>query len=158
MMEGSYFEDFRVGDRVVSPARTITEADIVLFAALTGDWHSVHTDAEYAKHTDFGERIAHGLLILAVSAGLMFRAGDRAVPRSTIALYGVEKARFIAPTKIGDTIHVEAEVVQVGVIDEQRGLIAFSHRVINQRGEELLSYANKLLVSRRPAVIRTIDG
>jgi 3-hydroxybutyryl-CoA dehydratase len=153
-----YFEDFRVSDRVVSPARTITEADIVLFAALTGDWQPVHTNLEYAKHTGYGERIAHGLLILAVSGGLMFEAGIHAVPRSTITLYGLEKARFVAPTKVGDTIHVEAEVVRVGVIDDQRGLITFNHRIINQRGEEVLTYTNKLIVSRRPAAIEESHG
>jgi 3-hydroxybutyryl-CoA dehydratase len=151
MMECAYFEDFRVGDRVVSPDRTITETDIMVFAALTGDWHAVHTDAEYAKHTMFGERIAHGLLILAIGAGLLFQAGERGVPRSTIALYGVERTRFVAPTKIGDTIHVEAEVVQIGAIDERRGLIAFAHRILNQRGEEVLTYTSKLVVGRRPS-------
>lgn len=157
MTECAYFEDFQVGDRIVSPARTITETDIVLFAALTGDWHPVHTDAEYAKHTLFGERIAHGLLILAVGSGLMFRAGDRGVPRSTIALYGLEKARFTAPTKIGDTLHVEAEVMQMTAIDEQRGLLTVSHRVVNQRNEEVLTYTTRLLVGRRPLVTEAID-
>jgi acyl dehydratase len=149
MTDCAYFEDFQVGDRIISPARTITESDIGLFAALTGDWHAVHTDAEYAKHTMFGERVAHGLLVLAIGSGLMFQAGERGVPRSTIALYGVEKSRFVAPTKIGDTIHVEAEVVQASVIDECRGLIAFAHRVLNQRGEEVLTYISKLVVGRR---------
>jgi acyl dehydratase len=158
MTEGAYFEDFHVGDRISSPARTITETDIVLFASLTGDWHAVHTDAEYAKQTMYGERIAHGLLILGIAAGLMFRAGDRGVPRSTIALYGVEKTRFVMPTKIGDTIHVEAEVTQVGAIDAQRGLIAFGHRIMNQRGEEVLTYTSKLLVARRPPAPSVAQG
>jgi 3-hydroxybutyryl-CoA dehydratase len=153
MTEAMYFEDFRVNDRIVSAARTITEADIVLFAALTGDWQAVHTDMEYAKHTVYGERIAHGLLILAVSGGLMFEAGIRTAPKSTITLYGLEKARFIAPTKIGDTIHVEAEVVRVRSIDDRRGLITFNHHIINQRGEEVLVYTDKLIVSRRPPTI-----
>jgi acyl dehydratase len=158
MTECAYFEDFQVGDRIVSPARTITETDIMVFAALTGDWHAVHTDAEFAKHTIFGERIAHGLLILAIGGGLMFRAGDRGVPRSTIALSGVEKTRFVTPAKIGDTIHVEAEVVQAGAIDEQRGLIAFGHRILNQRGEEVLTYTTKLVVGRRPLAPRVTGG
>jgi acyl dehydratase len=151
MTDCTYFEDFRVGDRIVSPARTITETDIVLFASLTGDWHGVHTDREFAKHTMYGERIAHGLLILAIGGGLMFQTGNLGVPRSTIALYGLEKTRFAIPTKIGDTIHVEAEVVQVGSIDERRGLITFAHRILNQRGEEVLTYTSKLVVGRRPS-------
>ena len=99
MTECAYFEDFRVGDRVVSPARTITETDIVLFAALTGDWQAIHTDAIYAKHTMFGERIAHGLLTLAISGGLMFQAGDRGVPRSTIVLYWDRKGPLPHPNQ-----------------------------------------------------------
>jgi acyl dehydratase len=150
MQEWVYFEDFKVGDQIVSPARTITETDIVLFAALTGDWHAAHADAEWAKRSPYGERIAHGLLILAISGGLMFRAGERAVPRTTIALYGVEKARFVTATRIGDTLHVEAEVAQVGAVDSSRGLITFRHQVRNQRGEVVVTYTSKLLVSRRP--------
>lgn len=150
-MAGVYFEDFHVGDTIVTPARTITETDIVLFAALSGDWHPMHTDAEYAKQTDFGERIAHGLLTLAVSSGLLFRAGERGIPGATLALWGVERARFVAPTKIGDTLSVIGEVVQLTAVDAQRGLIAFHQRVLNQRGEEVLTYTSKLLVARRPA-------
>ena len=149
MTEGAYFEDFHVGDRIRSPARTITETDLVLFAALSGDWHPMHTDAEYAKQTAYGERIAHGLLTLAVSSGLMFRAGDRGIPSSTLALWGVEKVRFVAATKIGDTLHVEGEVVQLTAIDARRGLITFHQRVVNQHGEEVLTYTSKLLVARR---------
>ena len=150
-MAGVYFEDFQVGDTIATPARTITETDIVLFAALSGDWHPIHTDAEHAKQTDFGERIAHGLLTLAVSSGLMFRAGERGIPTSTLALWGVEKVRFVAPTKIGDTLSVTGEVVRLTAIDAQRGLITFQQRVMNQRGEEVLTYTSKLLVARRPA-------
>ena len=157
MAECVYFEDFRVGDRVRTPARTITETDIVLFAALTGDWHPVHTDAEYAKRSTFGERIAHGLLSLAIGSGLMFRAGDRGIPSSTIALSGVEKVRFIAPSKIGDTIHVEGEIAGLTTIDTKRGLITWKHRVVNQRGEEVLTYTSKLLVGRRLSATGTVD-
>ena len=157
MAECVYFEDFRVGDRVRTPARTITETDIVLFAALTGDWHPVHTDAEYAKRSTFGERIAHGLLSLAIGSGLMFRAGDRGIPSSTIALWGIEKVRFITPTKIGDTIHVEGEIAGLTTIDTERGLITWKHRVVNQRGEEVLTYTSKLLVGRRLSATDTVD-
>jgi 3-hydroxybutyryl-CoA dehydratase len=149
MNVGAYFDDFHVGDTVVTPARTITETDIVLFAALSGDWHPMHTDAEYAKQTAYGQRIAHGLLTLAISSGLLFRAGDRGIPSSTLALWGVEKVRFVAATKIGDTLHVEGEVVQLTAIDASRGLITFRQRVVNQHDEEVLTYTSKLLVARR---------
>jgi len=149
MNVGTYFEDFQVGDTIITPARTITETDIVLFAALSGDWHPLHTDAEHTKQTAYGERIAHGLLTLAISSGLMFRAGEHSVPSSSLALWGVEKVRFVAPTKIGDTLHVEGEIVQLTAIDARRGLITFQQRVVNQRGAEVLTYTSKLLVARR---------
>ncbi len=145
-----FFEDFRVGDRGVTPGRTITETDLVLFAALSGDWHPVHTNVEYAKGSLFGERIAHGLLILAVSSGLMFRAEKYGrLPEAAIALWGLEKVRFVAPVRIGDTIHLENEVVQMSEINGERGLITMRHRVRNQRGEEVLTFTMKILVRRR---------
>jgi 3-hydroxybutyryl-CoA dehydratase len=157
-MEESYFEDFRVGDAITTAARTITETDIVLFAALSGDWHPLHTDAEHAKQTVYSERIAHGLLTLSISSGLMFRAGKRGIPSSTIALWGVEKVRFVAPTKIGDTLHVESEVVQLTSVDAQSGLITFQQRVVNQHSATVLSYTSKLLVARRPAEAAVIGA
>jgi 3-hydroxybutyryl-CoA dehydratase len=153
-----YFEDFHIGDRVRTPARTVTEADIVLFAALTGDWHPVHTDAEHARASVFGERIAHGLLVLAMGSGLLFRAGDQGIPRSTIALWGMEKARFVAATRIGDTLHVEGEISQLTAIDVGRGLITYRHRVVNQRGEEVLTFTSKLLVARRPTEAAGVES
>jgi len=102
MAEMKYFEDFNVGDRIVTRGRTITEADIVMFSALSGDWHPLHTDVEYAKQGPFKERIAHGFLVLSVASGLL--------PLSEIAIiafYGMDKVRFIAPVRLLDTIHVE---------------------------------------------------
>lgn len=150
-MEKEYFEDCRVGDQVATPGRTITETDVVLFSALSGDWHGLHTNVEYAKDSVFGERIAHGMLILAISSGLVFRAGEYALfPKSTIALSGIEKARFTAPTRIGDTIYLECEIVKLTEIDDKRGLITMSYRVKNQRGEDVLTYTTKALAGRRP--------
>jgi len=150
-MEKAYFEDCQVGDRIVSPGRTVTETDIVMFAALTGDWNPLHTNVEYAKDTAFGERIAHGLLVLAISSGLMFRPGEALLfPRSSLALAGLEKVRFVAPTKIGDTIHLEGEVVGLTELDRHRGLITASVRVKNHRGKDVLTFVIKVLAGRRP--------
>jgi len=149
--EKAYFEDCRIGDRVVAPARTITETDVVQFAALTADWHPLHTNTEYAKQTIFGERIAHGLLILAISGGLLFRVGANAIlPKTTIALGGIDNVRFITPTKIGDTIHLESEVLRLNEVDQERGLIIANHRVLNQRGERVVTFMTKTLAKRRP--------
>ena len=150
-MEKKYFEDCRVGDKVVTPGRTITETDIVLFAAFTGDWLPLHTDVEYAKKTVFGERIAHGMLVLTVGSALALRLGAFAVlPELTIALYEIEKVRFRAPTKIGDTLHTECEVVQMTEIDKTRGLVAIKGYIKNQRGETVVVFTMKALVGRRP--------
>ncbi len=88
--------------KVESAARTITEADIVMFASLSGDWNPIHTDAEFAKKTIFGQRIAHGLLTLSVVAGLLVRLG--LTERTIVAFYGIDKLRFTKPVFIGDTI------------------------------------------------------
>src|SRR5438477_8006655 len=89
-----FFEDCRVGDTALSPGRTVTETDIVLFAAFTGDWLPIHTDAEYAKTGPFGERIAHGFLVLAVGSSLLLRLGESSpIPKAFIALYQVDKVR-----------------------------------------------------------------
>lgn len=149
-MEKEFFEDCRVGEKALSPGRTLTETDIVLFAALTGDWLPIHTNAEYAKTTLFGERIAHGLLVLTVGSALLLRLGEFAVlPKAMIALYEVEKVRFVAPAKIGDTIHTESEVVRMTELDQTRGLISIRGEIKNQRNELLVTFTLKGLAGRR---------
>ncbi len=124
-----YFEDFKAGDRFVTRARTITEADIVNFAGFSGDWYPLHVDVEYASKTVFGERIAHGMLVLSAASGLM-PLYDWAI----IAFYGMDKLRFMSPTKIGDTIHVEIEITDCKQ-KEIGGVVAFKQLVKNQRDE-----------------------
>ena len=141
-----YFEDFTAGEIVVTRARTITETDIVNFAALTGDWYPLHTDIEYAKKGPFGERIAHGLLILSIANGLM-PLYDMAI----VAFYGMDKVRFTAPTKIGDTIHVELEVVEKQDKGDIGGVITLKEYVKNQRGENVALSTKKVLIAKRPS-------
>ena len=106
---GLYFEEFNVGDSITSAGRTITEADIVSFAALSGDWTAIHTDAEFAKNGMFGERVAHGLLGLSIAIGAGGASGlHRGDGRSPSGL----EWKFSGAIKIGDTIHVRAEVVE----------------------------------------------
>ncbi|NPU84289.1 MAG: dehydratase [Syntrophaceae bacterium] len=144
-------DDYAIGDQFVSPARTITEADIVTFAGLTGDWHPLHTDVEYAAKTPFGERIAHGMLTLSVGMALPFRLGPCAsfLPRSFIAFYGMENVRFTGPTKIGDTIRCEVEVTEIIDRSPDRGVLTTRHRIVNQHGELLVSFVIKVLCGRR---------
>jgi len=147
-----------MGDRVVTPARTITEGDAALFATLFGSWRWDHTEVESVEPTASGGGIPYSFLTLAISSGLMFLAGERGIPISTIALWGVEKVRFVAPTMIGDTLHVESVVTQVTEVDRERGLLAMSNCVKNQRGEEVLTYISKIIAGRRPALREASHG
>jgi acyl dehydratase len=137
------FDRLDVGERFVTGGRTIGEADIIGFATLSGDTHPQHTDAEWAAGSRFGERIAHGLLVLSYSAGLM--PFD---PERIVALRRVSDAVFKQPVKIGDTIHVEGEIVEKGEIDPGHGLVSTRWRVMNQRGK-LVARATVDLVWRR---------
>ena len=150
--EYEYLDDYAGGERFISPARTITEADIINFAGLTGDWHPLHTDVEYAAKTPFKERIAHGMLTLSIGMVLPFRLGPYSsfLPRSFMAFYGMENVRFTAPTKIGDTIHCEVEVTEITDKGKGRGVLTSQNQIKNQRGEVLVSYVIKVLCGKRP--------
>jgi acyl dehydratase len=103
-----FFEEFEVGQRITSPGRTITEADVVTFAGLSGDSNAIHTDAEFAKGTAFGQRVAHGLLGVSIVSGLAMRTGI--MEGTVIAFREIKDWKFSLPVFIGDTIHVILEV------------------------------------------------
>ena len=140
------FDTLSPGERFVTRGRTIGEADIMGFATLTGDTHPQHTDAEWAASSRFGDRIAHGLLVLSYAAGLM--PFD---PERIVALRRVGDAVFKQPVRIGDTIHVEGEIAATSEIDEGHGLVSTRWRVMNQRGK-LVARASVDLVWRRDAM------
>jgi acyl dehydratase len=140
-----YFEDFKVGDKFVTRGRTITEADIVNFAAFSGDWYPLHVDSEYAANTIFGERIAHGMLVLSAASGLT-PLNEWAI----VAFYGMDKLRFLLPTKIGDTIHVEIEVKELKKKDFG-GVIDFTQAILNQRDEPVARADVKILIAFKQA-------
>jgi 3-hydroxybutyryl-CoA dehydratase len=145
---GMYFEEFTVGTEMVSPGRTITEADVVLFAGLSGDYNQLHTDAEYAKGTPFGERIAHGLLGLAVASGLASRLGF--IEGTAEAFTGLEW-KFRAPIKLGDTIYVTAAVAKTRPMRGLGGgIVVFDMAVKNQRGETVQKGQWTVLVKGKP--------
>ena len=123
------FDGLEVGERYVTRGRTIGEADITAFATLTGDTHPQHTDAEWAAGSRFGERIAHGLLVISYASGLMPFDPDRIV-----ALRRVDDAVFKQPVKIGDTLHVEGEITGKKELDSAHGLVQTRWRIVNQRG------------------------
>src|SRR4030042_6714846 len=143
-----YYDDFQLGEKILTRSRTVTEADIVMFAAFSGDWHPLHVDEEYAKKAMFGERIAHGFLTLSVATGLMGLA-DMAI----LAFYGMDRVRFMAPTKIGDTLRVEMEVAEKGDRNEKEGIVTLKVTVINQKDEAVATMGMKLLMVK--AISRT---
>jgi 3-hydroxybutyryl-CoA dehydratase len=137
------FDELAVGERFATRGRTIGEADITGFATLTGDTHPQHTDAEWAAGSRFGERIAHGLLVLSYAAGLM-----QFEPERVVALRRVGDAVFKQPVKIGDTIHVEGEVSSKSALDTEHGLVETRWRVMNQRGKLVLRVTVELVWKR----------
>ncbi len=148
IQRGLYFEEFIVGDTVTSAARTITEADIVGFAALSGDWNAIHVDAEFAKSQMFGERIAHGLLGLSIASGLAVRLGF--IEDTVIAFMGLDW-KFRAPIKIGDTIHMHAQITEKKPMPRLGGgLITLNVEVLNQRGEVTQKGTWSMLMKLKP--------
>ena len=143
---GLCFEDLKVGDEYQSPGRTVTEADIVIFAGLSGDYNVLHTDAEHMKSSLYGERIAHGLLGLSIQHGLLARSMPDRPGERFIGL----KWKFRGPIKIGDTLHAWARVVAKKDADEPSwGVVTMERQVLNQRGEVVQEGETEHLVSRR---------
>ena len=146
-MKRTFYEDYAVGDEFVTPARTVTEADVTLFAALSGDYNRLHTDAEYAAQGPFGERIAHGLLGLSMVIGLAFRTDID--PDGAVAFLGLSW-KFSGPIKLGDTIHAIIQIMSMrptGAPD--RGIIGLSTQLLNQRGEIVQSGELTMMLKRQ---------
>jgi 3-hydroxybutyryl-CoA dehydratase len=143
-----YFEDFTVGVEHITRGRTITEADIMTFAGLSGDFIELHTNEEYARQSPFGRRIAHGMLTLSISTGLMTRMN--LITDTVVAFYGIDKLRFVKPVFIGDTIHVKKKVADAMAKGGAVGVVTFETTVLNQNGEAVLVYRDKLVIRKRP--------
>lgn len=143
---GMHYDEFNIGDEFVSPARTVTEADIVNFAGLSGDFNQLHTDDEFAKKTQFGKRIAHGLLGIALMSGLAQRTGI--TDGTVVAFLGLEWS-FKGPIFIGDTIHVVQKVSSKREAKKpDRGIISFQTAVINQNGVVVQEGVRNILIAR----------
>ncbi|CRK85106.1 MaoC/PaaZ C-terminal domain-containing protein [Neobacillus massiliamazoniensis] len=142
-MYDKYFERFEIGERWKSRGRTITETDIVMFAALTGDFYPLHTDIEYAKNSFYKQRIAHGMLVLSFSVGL-----TNLKPDIVIANYGIDKLRFIHPVFINDTIHVDLEVIDLEDKGNGKGVVTVSQTIIKQTGEPCIVGISKVLIKK----------
>jgi acyl dehydratase len=142
-----FFEDYVIGSSRTSTGRTITEADIVLHAGQTGDFYPHHMDAEWCATQPFGQRMAHGTLVLSVAVGaLAGEINDEAMS------YGYDKVRFIAPVFIGDTIISHAEISEKrehAKKPDEFGIVDEKVNVTNQRGETVIAFIHVYLVNRK---------
>jgi 3-hydroxybutyryl-CoA dehydratase len=147
------FEELAVGERFTTRGRTISEGDIEQFAALTWDTHPVHTDDEWAETSRFGGRIAHGMLLLSFSSGLMPFDPDRVV-----ALRGVRDVTFKAPVRPGDTIRVECELTDLRELDPEHGLVSLRWRVLGAEGKMAARATVEAIWRRGDAPPAAVDG
>jgi acyl dehydratase len=148
-MSGRFFEDFAVDEEYLTPSRTLTETDVVMFAAMSGDYNELHTSETFGKSTQFGKRIGHGLLGLAVSHGLFFRLG--LVEGTAIAFLGIESWKFEAPFFLGDTIRVKIKVAEKRPSQSKpdRGVIKFFFQVFKEDGTVIQSGYKTIMVRRK---------
>ena len=146
---GKYFEDFEIGEELVTPARTITSTDIVNFACISGDFNEVHVNYEYCKTTPFGQPVAHGPLVYAIMGGLQYASGIN--DGTLIALLGIDKWRLLNPVMHGDTIRMYSRVIEKKESSKpDRGVIVFERKCIKHDGTVAQEMTATILYKRRP--------
>ena len=147
-MRGRYFDDWRENEEFETPARTITETDVVMFASMTGDYNELHTDRETARGNQFGARIAHGLLGLSIAHGLLFRTGF--LDGTAIAFLGIDEWKFISPVFFGDTIRAKVRVAGkiASTSKKDRGILKLHFELMNQDAVTVQS-GYKILMMKR---------
>jgi acyl dehydratase len=146
---GRYFEDFEVGQEFMTPARTITQTDIVNFSCLSGDFNEVHSNFEYCKTTPFGEPIAHGPLVYAVMAGLQYATGIN--DGTLLALLQIDGWRMLNAVKHGDTIRLRSRVLAKKESKKtDRGVVTFARECIKHDGTVAQEMTASYLYRRRP--------
>lgn len=149
IQRGRYFEEFEVGQRILTAARTITESDIITFAGLSGDYNQIHTDAEFSKTTPFKQRVAHGLLGLSITSGLAMRTG--VLEGTVLAFREINNWKFSSPVFIGDTVHVELLVLEMKALPRLGGgSVIIELALKNQRAEIVMKGTWTVLVANRP--------
>ena len=142
------FEDFTVGDKVITRGRTVDIGDLTVFSGLTGDHYPLHTDEEYGKSTRFGTRIAHGPLTFAFAVGLVGMSGFYG--NAITALVEIKTLRAVKPVISGDTLKVHATVVELSAGNNPKyGTVHVNYSVRNQREEEVMNFLQIMLARRR---------
>jgi acyl dehydratase len=143
-----FFDDVEVGQEWESLGRTLTEADIVNFAGLSGDFNPIHVDHEFARTTHFRRPVAHGLLVLAMSSGL----GLHAPAMRTLAFLGIREWQFVGPVYIGDTLRVRSKILDKEVRARgRRAAITWQRQIVNQEGKVVQEGITLTLVEGRAA-------
>ena len=146
---GHYFEEFQVGEKVTTKTHTVTDSDIMTFAALSGDDNRIHTDAEFSSKGPFGKRIAHGLLGLSIASGLLWQTGI--LDGTVIAFREVNEWKFVKPVFIGDTVHAELESLETKALPRiGGGSVIVGVELKNQDNEVVMKGKWTLLVMSRP--------
>jgi len=149
-VRGMYFEEFEVGQKMISPGRTITESDVVGFAGLSGDFNRIHTDKQYAANSPFGARVSHGLLGLSIASGLALRTGI--LEGTVMAFREIIGWKFTKPVYLGDTIHVEMEITETKAMRRLGGgSVILQMDVKNQDGVTVMKGSWNTLVMSKPA-------
>ncbi len=155
-MQGMYFEEAKIGMEWTTAGRTITETDVVNFSAMSGDWNPLHSDAEFAAKSMFGQRLAHGTLGLVVATGLTARLGI--IDGTAIAARGISDWKFKRPLFIGDTVHARVRLVEVQQVPRLGGgMVTLSIELINQRDEEVQAGCIAVGLKSKEPVASTAD-
>ena len=150
-MTGLYWEEWAIGAEFFSSARTITEADIVNFAGISGDYNPLHIDEEFCRNTEFGTRIAHGPLVYSIATGLLFQL--HLYDDTLIAFLGFDSLNFTKPVKIGDTVRARIEVLEKRETSKpDRGIMKRLLQVINQRDDVVQEGVQVFLLKRNSGV------
>jgi acyl dehydratase len=146
-MRGKYYEEFNEGDIIVTAQRTVTEADVMAFAGISGDFNPLHTDEEFMKNTPFGSRIAHGLLSVSIGTGLINQLG--VFEGTNLALLNMN-IKYTGAVKFGDSIHLELKTVEKKETSKpNKGIIIFDANVINQKSEPVVEMQWTLMMKRK---------
>ena len=149
-MVGMFWEEWEIGAEFQTASRTITEADVVNFAGISGDYNPLHIDEEFCKQTQFGTRIAHGPLVYSIAAGLLFQL--HLYDDTLIAFLGFDSLKFTLPVKIGDTVRVRVEVLEKRETSKRdRGVMKRLLQVLNQRDEVVQEGVQAFLLKKKSA-------
>lgn len=145
---GLYFEEFEVGATLLTRGRTITEADLINFAGLTGDYNPMHTDAEYCKTSFMGQRVAHGMLVMSYAVGQAYQLG---ILERTVLAFRALEVKFSQPVLIGDTIRVELVVSETKEAARLGGgVVNLTFRILNQDDKAVQKGTMTLLMASKP--------